>query len=74
MNGWPNRLAAGALAALTAAACGDSEPQVPTERSNLVLITVSSLRADHLGSTAIRATSVRTWTSSARRVRCSSKR
>ncbi|MXW36907.1 MAG: sulfatase-like hydrolase/transferase [Acidobacteria bacterium] len=49
MNGWPNRLAAAALAALTAAACGDSGPQVPTERSNLVLITVSSLRADHLG-------------------------
>ncbi len=49
MNGWPNRLVAAALAALTAAACGDSEPQVPTERSNLVLITVSSLRADHLG-------------------------
>ena len=49
MNVWPNRLAAGALAALTAAACGDSGPQVPTERSHLVLITVSSLRADHLG-------------------------
>jgi len=49
MNVWPNCLAAGALAALTAAACGDSGPQVPTERSNLVLITVSSLRADHLG-------------------------
>ena len=49
MNGWPNRLAAVALAALSAAACGDSGPQVPTERSNLVLVTVSSLRADHLG-------------------------
>ena len=49
MNAWPNRLAAAALAALTAAACGDSGPQVPTERSNLVLVTVSSLRADHLG-------------------------
>ena len=49
MNVWPNRLAAAALAALTAAACGDSGPQVPTERSNLVLVTVSSLRADHLG-------------------------
>ena len=49
MNGWPNRLAAAALAALTAAACADSGPQVPTERSNLVLVTVSSLRADHLG-------------------------
>ena len=49
MTVWPNRLAAAALAALTAAACGDSGPQVPTERSNLVLITVSSLRADHLG-------------------------
>ena len=49
MNVWPNRLAAAALAALTAAACGDSRPQVPTERSNLVLVTVSSLRADHLG-------------------------
>ena len=49
MNVWSNRLAAAALAALTAAACGDSGPQVPTERSNLVLITVSSLRADHLG-------------------------
>ena len=49
MNVWSNRLAAAALAALTAAACGDSGPQVPTERSNLVLITVSSLRADHVG-------------------------
>ncbi|MYF13159.1 MAG: sulfatase-like hydrolase/transferase, partial [Acidobacteria bacterium] len=49
MNVWPNRLAAVALAVLTAAACGDSGPQVPTERSNLVLVTVSSLRADHLG-------------------------
>ena len=49
MNVWPVRLAAAALAALTAAACGDSGPQVPTERSNLVLVTVSSLRADHLG-------------------------
>ena len=48
MSAWPIRLAA-ALAALTAAACGDSGPQVPTERSNLVLVTVSSLRADHLG-------------------------
>lgn len=44
-----SRLAAAALAALTAAACGDSGPQVPAERSNLVLVTVSSLRADHLG-------------------------
>ena len=43
-----NRLAA-ALATLTLAACGDSGPQVPTERSSLVLVTVSSLRADHLG-------------------------
>ena len=49
MNVWPVRLAAAALAALTAAACGDSGPQVPTERSSLVLVTVSSLRADHLG-------------------------
>ncbi|MDE3262490.1 MAG: sulfatase-like hydrolase/transferase [Acidobacteriota bacterium] len=49
MNVWPVRLGAAALAALTAAACGDSGPQVPTERSNLVLVTVSSLRADHLG-------------------------
>ena len=49
MNVWPNRLVAAALAALTAAACGGSGPQVPTERSNLVLVTVSSLRADHLG-------------------------
>ena len=49
MNARPIRLAAAALAALTAAACGDSGPQVPTERSNLVLVTVSSLRADHLG-------------------------
>ncbi len=48
MNVWPVRLAAAALAALTAA-CGGSGPQVPTERSNLVLVTVSSLRADHLG-------------------------
>ena len=38
-----------ALAALTAAACGDSGPPPPTERSSLVLVTVSSLRADHLG-------------------------
>ena len=49
MNVWPVRLAVAALAALTTAACGDSGPQVPTERSNLVLVTVSSLRADHLG-------------------------
>ena len=42
-------LAAAALAAATAVACGDSGPQVPTERSNLLLITVSSLRADQLG-------------------------
>ena len=36
-------------AALTGAACGDSRPPPPTERSSLVLVTVSSLRADHLG-------------------------
>ena len=44
-----NRLPAAALAALALAACGDSGPRVPTERSSLVLVTVSSLRADHLG-------------------------
>ena len=44
------RIATGALAAaLAAAACGDSGPSPPTERSSLVLVTVSSLRADHLG-------------------------
>ena len=42
-------LAAATLTALSLAACGDSGPRVPTERSSLVLITVSSLRADHLG-------------------------
>ncbi len=44
------RLAGATLAAaLTAAACGDPEPPIPAERSSLVLVTVSSLRADHLG-------------------------
>ena len=42
-------IAAATLAVLAAAACGDPGPVVPGERSNLVLITVSSLRADHLG-------------------------
>lgn len=42
--------AAGLLAAaLAAAGCGDPAPPLPAERSNLLLITVSSLRADHLG-------------------------
>lgn len=43
---------AGGLALLTGLAangCGDSRPPAPAERSNLLLITVSSLRADHLG-------------------------
>ena len=44
-----HRLAAATLAALTVVACSDSRPQVPTERSNLLLVTVSALRADHLG-------------------------
>lgn len=42
-------VAMGALAALAAGGCGDSQPRVPAEPSNLVLVTVSSLRADHLG-------------------------
>ena len=44
------RIAVAALAAaLTGAACGNPEPPPPGERSSLVLVTVSSLRADHLG-------------------------
>ena len=59
MNGRPprpaslfhnGRIAVAALAAaLTGAACGNPEPPPPGERSSLVLVTVSSLRADHLG-------------------------
>ena len=42
--------AAGVLAAgLVAAGCGEPAPTLPAEPSNLLLITVSSLRADHLG-------------------------
>ena len=44
------RIAVAALAAaLAGAACGNPGPPPPGERSSLVLVTVSSLRADHLG-------------------------
>lgn len=35
--------------ALFATACGGGGPPLPAERANLLLVTVSSLRADHLG-------------------------
>ncbi len=44
------RIAVAALAAaLAGAACGNPGPPPPGERLSLVLVTVSSLRADHLG-------------------------
>ena len=43
------RLARAFVAVLATAACGDSGPVLPSEPPNLVLVTVSSLRADHLG-------------------------
>ena len=58
MNGRPlrpasllgnGRIAVALAAALTGAACGNPGPPPPGERSSLVLVTVSSLRADHLG-------------------------
>ena len=58
MNGCPlrpasllgnGRIAVALAAALTGAACENPGPPPPGERSSLVLVTVSSLRADHLG-------------------------